>query len=294
MSPRVFRGLAVGSAVAAWLVGCSSAPTKSAGDDVAEPTGAGTAARTAQSAKADDDAQESAPPAAEPPIETKKGPPCTSVDSCMAACDDNDPWNCMRLADLYSKRKRTDENMKLRTQAYIKACALNHGYGCDKEGEARYLGWGIEKDQAAAMKLWIKSCELDYSDGCRSAVTTARHLEGHGDLVARARALEERIFPLAKAECDAASPKDEDDACLTVASYYQSGEHGAPRDEALAARMYDRLCREARSPFACSALAFMYKEGDGVKRSRRKAKKLIKRACELGDQEACDWGLDPP
>lgn len=117
-----------------------------------------------------------------------------------------------------------------------------------------------------------------------------RHFDQDSDQVARARGLADRVYPLIKAECDAGNIED---ACLTLAGFYASGEHGAPRDMDKAVTLFTRLCKQ-KDPFACSTLAFMYDEGDGVKRSRRKAKKLIKKACRYGNQEACDWGLNPP
>jgi TPR repeat protein len=60
-----------------------------------------------------------------------------------------------------------------------------------------------------------------------------------------------------------------------------------PKDDAKAARFYERAC-DIGYPPGCYNLAIMYERGTGVAVNRAKAGDLYQMACTSGAKQACD------
>jgi TPR repeat protein len=64
-------------------------------------------------------------------------------------------------------------------------------------------------------------------------------------------------------------------------------EHGVAKDEAKAARLYERAC-DLGWPAGCYNLAIMLELGRGVPQDRARAGDLYQLACTAGAAKACD------
>ena len=58
------------------------------------------------------------------------------------------------------------------------------------------------------------------------------------------------------------------------------------QDDAQAATYFEKAC-DADESTACSNLASLYQNGNGVSQDTSKAKELYQKACTAGDKDAC-------
>jgi TPR repeat protein len=75
-------------------------------------------------------------------------------------------------------------------------------------------------------------------------------------------------------------------ACVFAGQMHEFA-HGVPKDDAKAARLYERACDLYWAP-GCYNLAIMYERGTGVPADRAKAGDLYQSACTAGAAQACD------
>jgi TPR repeat protein len=75
-------------------------------------------------------------------------------------------------------------------------------------------------------------------------------------------------------------------ACVFAGQMYEFA-HGVAKDDARAARFYERACDRQWAP-GCYNLAIMYERGTGVPQDRTKAADLYQAACTAGAQQACE------
>ncbi len=63
--------------------------------------------------------------------------------------------------------------------------------------------------------------------------------------------------------------------------------HGVPKDDAEAARLYERAC-ELKWPAGCYNLAIMLEDGRGVAQDLKRASDLYQMACAAGARLSCE------
>ncbi|HVY37535.1 MAG TPA: tetratricopeptide repeat protein [Polyangia bacterium] len=153
----------------------------------------------------------------------------------------------------------------------VPACAT--AADCSKLGSAYSKAIGVKRDFETAARLFEKACDLGSADDCLNAA----QIRQSGLGARRDEALALRLFQRVCDKGDAA-------ACRFAAEIYEHGSRdpgAVPANLARAAELYDRACGHGDGP-ACDSLAGMYRRGQGVKKDRKKAVALQKRARDLG------------
>ena len=174
-----------------------------------------------------------------------------NADACLRACELGHPTACANLGDFYAK-----------------------GTGPFKEDSVK-----AEEYRLKAHKLMIAECE-----GTRAVADTnwsapfRCHMVGEhykkGSFVPKN--LEKAVYFFTKA-CDG----NQEDACQLLGYLYWKGEGVVTQDFAKAHTYFERACN-LKSDVGCTRLAAMFETGDGLPADREKAKKLYKKACDLG------------
>jgi TPR repeat protein len=170
-----------------------------------------------------------------------------------------------------------------------KACSAGDAMACQLYGDAHYLGYGTPKDLKAAEKSYRKACGMDLHSACTKLgdlLRLARDFPKAEEMYKKACAAEEKnactVIALEKG-CDTR------DACLDLSdlcSDYLAG-YEVLAEPSLARAPCEKACTGGVGE-ACDSLADMYQEGSGVPRDEVQAAALRKRACSLGDRDACD------
>lgn len=191
------------------------------------------------------------------------------------ACDYGDADSCDDAADYYDDREQFEQS----TNYYQKACRLYSGYGC------RVLGWniengkGVDADLSSANRLYKTACDLGDPYGCRNFAVALAEPEGTDpELKQDAKT----AFKLAKAVC---FDDDVAEACVNAGYWLEQG-HGVDKNIDQAIEYYIRGCDELEHPseVGCYNLGVHYSNQG----KRRKSKTYYRKACDLGDQDACD------
>jgi TPR repeat protein len=171
---------------------------------------------------------------------------------------------------------------------FEKACKGGDAAACQLLGDARFQGIGGAKDQPAALQAYKRSCELEISSACTKLADLFRLLHD-----------EKRAAAAYRKACAA----DEQDACTVLESArgcegrracldladlcadYLAG-YDVLAEPSLAREPCEKACQGGVGE-ACDNLGDMYQQGLGVARDEARARELRKRACELGDADAC-------
>ncbi|WRA30882.1 sel1 repeat family protein [Helicobacter pylori] len=138
---------------------------------------------------------------------------------------------------------------------FEKACDLNNGKGCKNLGSLYYNGDGVKQDSKKAATMFEKACELKESDAC----VALAGLYYNGDGVKQDSKKADALFEKA---CKLGDQK----ACELLKSVLMGGLMANPNPEEL---------------FNLGVKS--YEEQDFSK-----ARKYFEKACELGDQKACE------
>jgi TPR repeat protein len=157
-------------------------------------------------------------------------------------------------------------------QARELRCAKGEADDC-LELAARYLRGegGVSKDEPKAAAMFQKACDGGSSTGCEFYAKMLRDGRGVAKDEAKAMTL------LGKA-CDGGAGG----ACTSVGlGAMKSG------DTQTAVAKFIKAC-EAKDGLGCASLGAMYLHGNGVDKDLEKAKPLLKKACDLKVEVACD------
>ncbi len=156
-----------------------------------------------------------------------------------------------RLGD--SRWTSPQQDAKGAQASYQRACALDHPSACTKLADLLRLE---APGSARAIDLYKKACAADEKDAC-TALALDKPCEGR-------------------------------EACLDLSllcSDYLAG-YDVLAESRLALAPCEKACAGGVGE-ACDNLADMYQDGAGVPRDEGHATALRKRACELGDKDAC-------
>ncbi len=80
----------------------------------------------------------------------------------------------------------------------------------------------------------------------------------------------------------------EHESCNMAAMMYSNGD-GVPADKPKAFAMYAANCKERQDPLGCLNAGVMQYKGEGTTRNVTKAVDLFKQACDLKQQQGCDY-----
>jgi hypothetical protein len=214
-------------------------------------------------------------------------------------------------------RKAAQENKPHAAQNLLSMLQdrAQHGVGeaCNELGLIYVEGKLAKKDQAEALRLFSRACDLGYEGGCENAAIQVLfygapasaaeaahfldHLEresqkgtnglscylaGYAYDTGRGRMSDKTT---ARSFYARGAALDDLGSCKSLARMEINAE-GGPADHFDAARCLEKAVR-AKDPESCMRLAFMYHNGDGVTRNEQRAIQLLEEACALGAPEAC-------
>jgi TPR repeat protein len=135
--------------------------------------------------------------------------------------------------------------------------------------------------EEATRALREKSCELGATH-----IVVDSETYGLPYICAQVRARALFVREGSKLECETGSPQ----SCTLMGRALESGT-GVTKDEAEAARFYDRGCNRG-DPMACTYLGHMHASGRGLPKDPARAVPLYQKACDNGHAAACtDLGL---
>lgn len=194
------------------------------------------------------------------------------------ACDLGDARSCYELGRSFPKGTDPDKDAAIAAKQYETDCNGGDAKACFGLGLLLGSAFGVNRDETRANTLFVKACDGGYAQAC--FMRGIRFIGGRGEL-SPVITPAELFF---KKACDGGDLQ----GCYMLGRFMDSGASSSwsHEDPAGAALLYTKAC-DGGVASACVQLAFHYKNGDGVAMDRDRAKLLIKRACELGDDAAC-------
>lgn len=205
------------------------------------------------------------------------------------ACTHRTRAGCLDLALMLQNGDGVAQDLAQATSTFERACQGGEAAACSLYGDARYLGSGGPKDARAAEVAYRRACELEHFAGCTKLGDLFRMRNEVARAAAQYRkacAADERDACTALALQKGCSTRE---ACLDFAdlcSDYLSG-YDVLSEASLARTPCEIACSGGIGE-ACDNLADMYQDGYGVSYDPVQAAELRRRACQLGDRDACD------
>lgn len=210
------------------------------------------------------------------------------------ACDLDDGNSCYFLVQpALSVRRASPEATVAMTK---RACMLGVSAACEDLGTWFEKGEGVPPDPSAAIAFFrnaagIRTRQCDAGDAF-ACLALSKQVNA-GDGVPKDAAEAARLAALGLAiygdDCEAGDAL----ACYSAGDILSDVLSEGSNDLARAATFYEVACRrDAR--FACSPLARLYQEGQGVPRDDEKAAALLRRACDAGSAGSCFKVGDTP
>jgi uncharacterized protein len=204
------------------------------------------------------------------------------------ACTQRSHAGCLDLALMLQNGSGVPKDPAGAAPLFEKACEGGDTSACQLLGDANYAGIGIPRDLKAAQAAFERACSLALFSSCTKLADLFRVQHD------TARAGEQYKKACATGEKDACTALDLDkpcaghDGCLDVAdlcSDYLAG-YEVLAEPSLARGPCEKACQGGVGE-ACDNLADMYQEGYGAPRDTAQAATLRRRACDLGDRDAC-------
>jgi TPR repeat protein len=157
-----------------------------------------------------------------------------------------------------------------------KACEGNDKAGCTSLGFALRDAAAGFTNLPKAVALFTKACELDDPPACDALGYAFSHGQGADKDLSRALALYTKACDLGQGS-----------GCFNAGQMHGEAS-GVPEDLKLAASFYRRGC-DLDDATACTQLGFMFVKGQGgLAKNEGTAGVLFERACNAGEQIACD------
>jgi TPR repeat protein len=166
----------------------------------------------------------------------------------------------------------------------LKECDQGRADGCLAYAEMLKSGRGVAQDGASAVSFFLRACEGGIGAGCVGLGLLLRDgATGLTSDAAGAREAFQKAVPIFSREC----PKRRPDACADLADLYCDGTM-LPRDPKKVLALLERGCSH-RHWASCNKLGGrLLRGGCGVVVKPEKAVRVIGKACDAGDDAACD------
>lgn len=194
----------------------------------------------------------------------------TSAALFERACDLEDAIGCYNWAiELEHRGDYSAAAIPVR-----KACRLEPDKECGELARLAFLGKGMARDPALALKIWTKACDAGDAEGC-SGLALA-YQQGVGVKLDLSKAAS-----LYRKACDNNNPN----ACGLLAELVRDGK-GVPRDLPGALVLFERSCNAGEAAL-CVHAGLAYQNGQGVAANAAKALELFARACSAGEGTGC-------
>ena len=202
-------------------------------------------------------------------------------------CERRQGGACEELAHRLLRGRGAKRDPKRGVELLERACEQT-GNGCNTLGEVFRWGDGVPRDYARAARLYRRACTVGSSSACSNLASLYEEKKatpGAGD---------EPSAELFARMCQSAGQRI---ACIRLGSLYARGD-GVPRDDAKAMTSWKRIARadvvdgllagcDDGAGDDCSAAGFLFSEGLGVPKDRKRGKKLLGRGCAAGDAWGC-------
>lgn len=194
------------------------------------------------------------------------------------ACDGNDQYGCYHLGLAYEYERGVKENNKKASNLFIKSCDLGYSEACDSAGNLYYFTY---KKYKTALKWYKKGCELDDGRGCYDA----GYQYEEGDGVKKNMSTANEFY---KKGCDLRDA----DSCTQLGRAYMEYDEPDPKikkDYAKGTKLL-RLGCEMGDGLGCSGLGYAYHNGLGVEDDEKKALEMHLYGCNDAydaSEEAC-------
>jgi TPR repeat protein len=164
------------------------------------------------------------------------------------------------------------------SRSFTRGCDLGDARACNNLGDALAYGDGVVRNVESAAAAFLKACRFGEALGCANLGYMAEHGEGVARDAPRARTLYRQA-------CAAGDIY----GCLHM-ELLVAQDAGAPRDPVSALDHWSRACEHGRNARACAFVGVMYEDGpDGMARDEAKSLQAMARACDLGENRACEW-----
>lgn len=198
------------------------------------------------------------------------------------ACVLKEARGCEVLGDHYDDTAQ----MKLSLKFHLMGCELGEAYNCQQAAWKYGYDLGEERDYGLYHKYNVTACDMGNRAACHNA---GRMLIGYSEIEAPSFASDKKkgleYLMQACHELEFAV------ACADAGDAYEKGD-GTKVDLKLSRDLQKRGCDDLEEPssYACYSLAYIYYYGnDSFKRDKKKSRRYFKKACDLGDEEACDY-----
>jgi len=224
------------------------------------------------------------------------------------ACQLGHPNACTALGHRYYSKinsgKIDKKDLLQGNKSYKKACELGDQDGCYNLGTQYLNKYGIEKDRKEAIKLFKKSCQINYrgcslylnliigkdlniseftilSKECKSNISSSCNNLGFLSF--------EVYHDYNKAEkyFTKACHLQNQESCKILAFLYESERIGK-RDLKKSFYYFDKACKLG-SRYSCFYEGFMYSVGEGIKKDIVKSTKLYQKSCNMGNTSGCTF-----
>lgn len=198
------------------------------------------------------------------------------------ACSRGAAVGCTRAGWMYERESGGRPDLGKAASYFDRACHGHDADGCLFQARAYASGLGVPKSEERARSLTGQAVSL-HEQACQSSDRRAclRLFEilARGDGLTRDLS---RAIGFAERACSLG----EKAACLPAGRWYLTGE-GGRRDASRAADLLERACEGKGSALGCCALATVYAAGSGVVANPSQARSLFRKACSLGEGQAC-------
>lgn len=241
--------------------------------------------------------------------------PETAAKLYRIACEDKKAEACARVAEFEAIGK----NFSAVRDFAAKGCELGSGDACRRLALTERSGNGTPKDEAKAITLAKKACDLNSVAGCRDAAgmmidaTPSRAAEAiplaekacqakfQDSCAALGIALfdAKKDYPTALSHLEPACAAADGDGgatssgstpgffCNLAGAIVLEGLGGVKKDPARGMTLLERSCSQGFAA-GCSNAGKMYRGGlNGVVKNKAKGDELFTKACSMGHQSAC-------
>ena len=204
------------------------------------------------------------------------------------ACTQRTHAGCLDLALMLQNGTGVAQDPAAAAVLFDKACVGGDASACQLLGDTRYAGMGVARDLKGAQAAFQRACGLQLFSSCTKLgdlFRVQREPERAAEQYRKACASEEKDACIA---LRLEKPCAGREACLDFAdlcSDYLAG-YDVLAEPQLARAPCEKACTGGVGE-ACDNLADMYQDGSGVPRDEGQATALRKRACSLGDRDAC-------
>ena len=228
-----------------------------------------------------------------------------AADQVAACLQHRDPASCSHAGDSYREGRGVSRDLRRAADLYRRGCDGNRAAACAGLSALLRRGDGVARDPTRGFALLEKACRLDRLPSC-AEVGRALVL-GEGTPANPARGAQ-----VLESACD----RGEQSACAILGFLLHSGT-GVPRDEARGIQLSEAACTarvalacanlgsfvsrtnpsraltlyrqacDAGDGLGCRNLAVSHRDGMATPVDHAEADRFMRRACELGDEPAC-------